>query len=1041
MSMDSLVAEARALPSVEAVMAFIAEHAEDLRTERVAVALLDSVSDLCDGRPEVLEALEEKNLPAFWQFFSSSAVLARLETDSKVGEAASRISELCGENVGTLASLAPEAAHFWSNLQAVVVAHQASNSRVSSADLARAVCRVCKFLCRSGPQPDTQNDNNLDSLNTHGACAAVVTAMASHAAADASVAEFGCWAISVLAQDSPRFDHFPKALKVGDVVRRGPDWQWRDQDVNSRFGAPRVQCAGVVLSSAREGTSYSVGWRTDFAVASSQFSSNSYVYGNGRHDLFLVDTSDPSAVPAGLPEGGVSRPSPRGVLVAAGACAQVLNALKAHEVAGVAMWGLMAVYNLGMDDGKGMESLVAASASEVVYKAFKAHPNNPRVAEMGCTAFRGLADVSGQQDVLLQLGACKLVAEALAAHKSDAEVADWGCAAVSQLALNRDCGKALGEAGACDAVIGVLNAHSASHVVATEACIALLNLASSNGPERLTATAREAVIAAITTHCPVPAAAEGDSAEDDESEEGYDDDESQPAFSFASPFGLPAPPFGFSAPPASSSMLAGSEPKTAESSEKESECLMASALLQAALGAIALIPNGHGLVSMVHGNNCRTCNMGGPSPQSSDMWCSRCRQCAVCLAKNKKCTSPEGAVIPSTHVVVRKGENNHNLDVCNSCKQRLGHSKTSEHYCSACKACSVCCSKVANCAAIVTPSEGECHQASWALLFLARLAGSKCKELSGAFNIAAYATRLHINSAEVAEQGCLCLIALCRATPDKNAGPEVVAKALSLHSANAAVVLAACRAIGVFTRGSRSVVSTDISDDSDAATVIAASKVRSSDSNVTAACADIIAKLGAAGACEAVVDVLKAHSADSAVIEAACEALESLATFNLDNLVRIGTAGAVPLLMSALSTHPASVLGALQRLAFFGDNLTELKSLGALEACIGLLGRGKGYDVRVRVLAVCALRSFGAEVSATSLEGANDAETDTPPSAAGGAMTLRSYSNLRGKESMCFCHDPDRLVGSTTPLETRVEDLRLGTEKYFLNSLQIQNAH
>jgi SpoVK/Ycf46/Vps4 family AAA+-type ATPase/DNA-binding transcriptional MerR regulator len=107
--------------------------------------------------------------------------------------------------------------------------------------------------------------------------------------------------ISAHIAEKPSFDHYPPALKVGDVVRRGMSWKWGDQDTSNG-----TQCNGIVESIGTSAHSCVVKWyREDgFTVRANatrppKFGQNTYRYDTNEKDLFLVDPDNPSVVPAG----------------------------------------------------------------------------------------------------------------------------------------------------------------------------------------------------------------------------------------------------------------------------------------------------------------------------------------------------------------------------------------------------------------------------------------------------------------------------------------------------------------------------------------------------------------------------------------------------------------------------------------------------------------------------------------------------------------------------------------------------------------------
>ena len=96
---------------------------------------------------------------------------------------------------------------------------------------------------------------------------------------------------------APPFDHYPATLKVGDVVRRGPQWTFGSQDEQN--GVP---LAGVVMNAqvSMSWGSYQVQWRTNPSDPNTAVATYQYDYDPSNLTIYLVDTSNPKAVPKGL---------------------------------------------------------------------------------------------------------------------------------------------------------------------------------------------------------------------------------------------------------------------------------------------------------------------------------------------------------------------------------------------------------------------------------------------------------------------------------------------------------------------------------------------------------------------------------------------------------------------------------------------------------------------------------------------------------------------------------------------------------------------
>ena len=80
------------------------------------------------------------------------------------------------------------------------------------------------------------------------------------------------------------FNHFPPQLNPGDIVRRGKDWSWGDQDTTVG-----IAYSGLALRYSAGNPTVRVEWRTDIANSSSTFHTNSYQYSATKQDLYLVD--------------------------------------------------------------------------------------------------------------------------------------------------------------------------------------------------------------------------------------------------------------------------------------------------------------------------------------------------------------------------------------------------------------------------------------------------------------------------------------------------------------------------------------------------------------------------------------------------------------------------------------------------------------------------------------------------------------------------------------------------------------------------------
>lgn len=94
---------------------------------------------------------------------------------------------------------------------------------------------------------------------------------------------------------APSFNHYPTTLKVGDRVRRGPNWSYGSQDTYNN-----IQCEGIVQTI--QSTYSQIEWLEDPQDLQSGFNTYNYTYDpqNNKFDVFLLNPADPTAVPSNV---------------------------------------------------------------------------------------------------------------------------------------------------------------------------------------------------------------------------------------------------------------------------------------------------------------------------------------------------------------------------------------------------------------------------------------------------------------------------------------------------------------------------------------------------------------------------------------------------------------------------------------------------------------------------------------------------------------------------------------------------------------------
>ena len=106
----------------------------------------------------------------------------------------------------------------------------------------------------------------------------------------------------------PTFDHYPTMLKVDDLVRRGPDWKWNDQDGNP-------PCIGIVRD-VRQSTDFqiSIEWGSSpksFNGGGGMRAMYRYDSVKGVYDVFKVDPFNPTATPKNVSSPAIYQPPPK----------------------------------------------------------------------------------------------------------------------------------------------------------------------------------------------------------------------------------------------------------------------------------------------------------------------------------------------------------------------------------------------------------------------------------------------------------------------------------------------------------------------------------------------------------------------------------------------------------------------------------------------------------------------------------------------------------------------------------------------------------
>lgn len=152
-------------------------------------------------------------------------------------------------------------------------------------------------------QIDAERTQMLDSLLAEHIRKLLSETVASKLAAKELEAKKTDEKLATAAKSRAPFNHYPKDLKVGDYVRRGPDWSYDDQDMHN-FNS----CVGIVKYI--NSRSYKVGWYIDVKDTTSCIGEYTYMYHEdgkdatrGSHhstkkcDLYLVDKDNMKAKP------------------------------------------------------------------------------------------------------------------------------------------------------------------------------------------------------------------------------------------------------------------------------------------------------------------------------------------------------------------------------------------------------------------------------------------------------------------------------------------------------------------------------------------------------------------------------------------------------------------------------------------------------------------------------------------------------------------------------------------------------------------------
>lgn len=108
----------------------------------------------------------------------------------------------------------------------------------------------------------------------------------------AGAAEAGAAAGKKAGPQKRGFNHYPASLEVGDLVRRGPDWSYGDQDKNGG-----LCCAGTVY--LINGDVISVKWVANVADIGNSFHDNNYYYKPQKYDVYKLNPENLGAYPPG----------------------------------------------------------------------------------------------------------------------------------------------------------------------------------------------------------------------------------------------------------------------------------------------------------------------------------------------------------------------------------------------------------------------------------------------------------------------------------------------------------------------------------------------------------------------------------------------------------------------------------------------------------------------------------------------------------------------------------------------------------------------
>ena len=132
--------------------------------------------------------------------------------------------------------------------------------------------------------------------------------------------------------------------------------------------------------------------------------------------------------------------------------------------------------------------------------------SNASIARWGCAALWSLSFHETMCISLGESGACDIVLDALRGHPGSVSVAEQACAAIGNLSITEENNTKLGESGACRLVVAAIRDHIADNGVTREGCAATSNLALSeaNQVKLVEADACAVVLRAFEFHGDFP---------------------------------------------------------------------------------------------------------------------------------------------------------------------------------------------------------------------------------------------------------------------------------------------------------------------------------------------------------------------------------------------------------------------------------------------------------------------------------------------------------------------------------------------------------